>query len=260
MKKNVIKKFILYILILIIIIPVIINILMFLHIFPVKGEVDTWVSSLSSIWGAIIGGVVSGVLTLIGVQLTIKHNNELKKREEYPEKIFRLETVTDFLDKSNDEFEMLLAMDFGEKVNVFFVIDDNYQIIKTHKYYLFTDKLLETINKDIVYVDSKCYRIFFDTRRRINDLYQELMWDSEYALFEFTQDLIGVYAKKGIELFDIEWSTLALNEKQELELSNIKKNLYKNERKYIFHQSEIVKDMYYQLTDHYLKLIKEIDY
>ncbi|MEE3951643.1 hypothetical protein [Peribacillus frigoritolerans] len=53
--------------------PILINWLMFRHYFPVAGNEVTWINSLSSIWGAIIGGVISGALTLIGVNITIKN-------------------------------------------------------------------------------------------------------------------------------------------------------------------------------------------
>ena len=46
----------------------------------------TWVSSLASYWGAIIGGVISGVLSVIGVALTIRYyrsSDEVKNRLEH---------------------------------------------------------------------------------------------------------------------------------------------------------------------------------
>lgn len=54
------------------ILPIIINGLMFIRIIPIKGDENTWISSLSTFWGAIIGGIISGLLTLVGVSLTIK--------------------------------------------------------------------------------------------------------------------------------------------------------------------------------------------
>lgn len=240
--------------------PIITNKLMFVGHYKVAGDDKTWIGYFGSFWGAIVGGVISGVLTLLGVQLTIKHNNDLKKREEYPEKLFRLETLMTYLEKRNNDFDRLLALDFGEKKNVFFEIDENYQLIKTQIYFKYTDQLLETINKDIVYVDSKAYRMFFETRKKVNDLYQELMWEPEYSLFNFTDELIEKENKKGNDVVNINWTEFSLDREQEKKLSSIRKNLYKNERKLIFHQSEIVRDLSFQLEQHYMELIEEINY
>lgn len=61
-----------------VIVPIVINILMFRNIFPVKGDIDTWISSLSSFWGSIIGGA----LTLIGVKLTIDQQTKIFEKQE----------------------------------------------------------------------------------------------------------------------------------------------------------------------------------
>lgn len=81
--------------------PILINGLMFKHYFPVAGNEVTWIGSLSSIWGAIIGGVISGALTLIGVRLTIK--NELNKefQEKMPEQLMNIEDIISFIKKQN---------------------------------------------------------------------------------------------------------------------------------------------------------------
>lgn len=55
-----------------IIIPFIINSLMFINVIPVSGDELIWISSLSTLWGAIIGGIISGTLTLIGVKMSVE--------------------------------------------------------------------------------------------------------------------------------------------------------------------------------------------
>lgn len=55
-----------------IIFPIMINGLMFFNLIPVSGNEVTWISSLSTFWGAIIGGVISGTLTLLGVRMSVK--------------------------------------------------------------------------------------------------------------------------------------------------------------------------------------------
>lgn len=72
MDKKTILKFIFYIGLILFLFPVIINVLMFVHIFPVAGDENSWISTLGTFWGAIIGGVVSGTLTLIGVRISVE--------------------------------------------------------------------------------------------------------------------------------------------------------------------------------------------
>lgn len=78
MNKKYIALISITILILLIFIPILINGLMFNQgLIKVHGSnEDVWISSLASYFGAIIGGVVSGVLTLLGVQLTINKSSQ----------------------------------------------------------------------------------------------------------------------------------------------------------------------------------------
>lgn len=52
-----------------------------------KGAVDeTWVSSLASYWGGILGGLISGSLAYIGVRLTIRYYKESDAKREAADK------------------------------------------------------------------------------------------------------------------------------------------------------------------------------
>lgn len=104
MDKKTRNKFIMYIGLTAIAIPVIINVLMFITIFPVSGDSGIWINSLSTIWGSIVGGVIAGVLTLIGVkisvvasfkgiELTIKHQETERFKETIGMKLNQLYRV-----------------------------------------------------------------------------------------------------------------------------------------------------------------------
>jgi hypothetical protein len=58
-----------------IIFPLIINSLMHVsvlpNVFPVSGDEAVWIGFLGTFWGAVVGGVISGVLTLYGVNQSI---------------------------------------------------------------------------------------------------------------------------------------------------------------------------------------------
>lgn len=43
---------------------------------PVAGDDKTWISTLGSFWGAIVGGIIAGAITLYGVRATIISSEE----------------------------------------------------------------------------------------------------------------------------------------------------------------------------------------
>lgn len=57
--------------------PLLVNTFMFEQkIVEVNGTVDVWIASLSTYYGAILGGVISGLLTLFGVKLTLSSSTD----------------------------------------------------------------------------------------------------------------------------------------------------------------------------------------
>lgn len=81
--------------------PMLINLLMFEQkSFKVSGDETLWVPALSTYFGALIGGLVSGLLTLIGVKLTLKGSFDgIDKTLQYQEKERTKETVGTKLNK-----------------------------------------------------------------------------------------------------------------------------------------------------------------
>jgi hypothetical protein len=77
-------KFILLVVAIMIIVPVITNSLMFVGNFKVAGNEGIWIGYFGSYWGAIIGGVVSGAITLIGVRQTILYQIRKDRLERLP--------------------------------------------------------------------------------------------------------------------------------------------------------------------------------
>ncbi|MBU8732343.1 hypothetical protein [Cytobacillus oceanisediminis] len=98
--------FILLASILMMIFPIITNGLMFVGDFKVAGDTKTWIGYLGSFWGAIIGGIVSGAITLMGVRLTIENQDRKEFIDLYPERkmildsyITKIESTLKYLDE-----------------------------------------------------------------------------------------------------------------------------------------------------------------
>ncbi|MFI8688536.1 hypothetical protein [Rossellomorea sp. NPDC077527] len=81
-------------------IPVIVNSLMFDGPFTVKGTEESWISFFGSFWGAILGGIISGGLTLIGVYLTISRQRETDFENKYPKMALKGNKIEERINKS----------------------------------------------------------------------------------------------------------------------------------------------------------------
>jgi hypothetical protein len=66
---------------------------MFVVGFRVAGDEKTWIGYLSSFWGTVIGGVISGVIILMVLELQLITMKE-KRNEEFPKRCFVLELLT----------------------------------------------------------------------------------------------------------------------------------------------------------------------
>jgi hypothetical protein len=87
-------KFVLLVVALMVIFPIITNSLMFVGNFKVAGNDVTWIGYLGSFWGAIIGGVISGAITLMGVRLTIENQKKDEFIRLYPQMMLLGDEIT----------------------------------------------------------------------------------------------------------------------------------------------------------------------
>lgn len=109
MNNKIVWKFVLYSIILMILIPIITNYLMFIGDFKVAGDVDTWIGYLGSFWGAIIGGTISGAITLVGVRLTIKNQDRKEFINLYPQRKLAIDNYLTLIQTS----KIYLQKSFG---------------------------------------------------------------------------------------------------------------------------------------------------
>lgn len=138
-----------------IIFPVLINCLMFVNLLPVKGEIDTWISTLGSFWGAIIGGVISGVITMIGVNKTIQASNKgiiitLKEEKKIREEELEIQTMRDRLFNLYHPVDSLVSeFNFKHGIHFYWDLSEDEQ-----------EQYIKLINDNIVYADSSLFSTF----------------------------------------------------------------------------------------------------
>jgi hypothetical protein len=256
MNNKEVWKLVTFVVLIMIIFPIITNLLMFVDDFSVAGDEKTWIGYLGSFWGAIIGGAI----TLIGVRATINHNEEQKRKEEFPKKLFHFENIIDYLEKVDSELVKYNYVTFDERNHYMLVIDDQYNISKLKAFYSYRDELLKKISEDVIYIDAKSYRMFLDFRKKINDLYREVIGDTEIKLFLFTQEVVEQSGKQGLDTVNVPWSKLPLNPSQEQRLNDIRRELYRNEKEYISRLSSIVEEFKLDIQEHYFNVLEEMDY
>lgn len=82
--KSLLKnKSIRWVIFIILLFPILANIFVFSWGTSIThGELNSWIGFFATYYGAIVGGVISGALTLLGVRLTITQQQEIVKRQE----------------------------------------------------------------------------------------------------------------------------------------------------------------------------------
>ena len=132
---NQIKKYFIWgggiTLLILIFFPVIVNFIMnFDFSFRVSGDEGEWIPFYASFYGALLGGGISGALTLGGVYLTIQHERQNRILETYPQKrkhagdvLIYMEEVKKFVskvyDKENEETLNKYDGKFSEQLGKF---------------------------------------------------------------------------------------------------------------------------------------------
>ncbi|SDM74013.1 hypothetical protein SAMN05518871_102128 [Psychrobacillus sp. OK028] len=92
--KKILNICILIIIFIVVLVPIIINLLMMFSTPLTVGDESIWISSLSTYLGALIGGIISGTITLIGVIYTIKSTfQSLDKDKEIEYQKMRLSSL-----------------------------------------------------------------------------------------------------------------------------------------------------------------------
>ncbi|QOS90232.1 hypothetical protein [Peribacillus sp. JNUCC41] len=166
------NKRVVYFLIFILSFPLITNLLVFSWGTTIThGTLDTWISFFATYYGAIVGGIIAGALTLIGVKMTISSTMEGVTRTIEEQKNIRNQEILTrtYMDRLNKFYGPMDALinkyQFSHGAHDFNKLDADEQIY-----------FMEFLSANLFYSDSEVYNIAL-----------EMSWEfkskhSDYAL------------------------------------------------------------------------------
>ncbi|MEF3330575.1 hypothetical protein [Oceanobacillus oncorhynchi] len=190
---------------------------------------------------AFVGAILGGFITLFGVKLTIENNEKQKAKEELPIKILNMEKAVNEIDK------IVSGLEDGMVLTVL-DLNKNMVLYTNEIYKKYTDDILNGIRDYLILVDSESYKIFLDTREKMNILEFELN-ELQIRLFDFYER----YNEP--EKMNKNYMDNYLADKSKIEKEVVKKNniiSYKIMMNY--------GDLFIQLQLKQESLIKEMDY
>lgn len=238
----------------------VVSVLIFVYTFLIVGGIYFLFDldeDFKSILVTLVAAFLAGAITLSGVILTIKNNESQRERDHLPKKIYNLESAIELLEEKEMDLNERTRVDFLHKRLYLFSYDNNYNLITTDLYKKYTVEMLNDIRKYIIFIDMESYDMFFWSREVIRNLYNKHLLEVEIKLADFTELLVEQNNNK--DLLNIEWVDLELSEGQTIQLIEIEKELYKQERKYIYFLGEAIKDLRWNLEFHYEEVIKKMN-
>ncbi len=158
--------------------PVLVNTFMFEQkLVEINGTVDVWIASLSTYYGAILGGVISGLLTLFGVKLTLKSsieqvNETLKEQQKIREEDLKNNAIKEQLFKLYHPLNSMLSTYFFR--------------YGSHRFYMLQREeqlnFINFISENEIYAEKDLYIKILEIKwafkegdiNKSNDLYEEI--------------------------------------------------------------------------------------
>ncbi|MBD8848410.1 hypothetical protein [Priestia megaterium] len=245
--------------ILLIIIPIVVNELMSFHVVKVYGDTNAWIGFLGSYFGSII----SGVITLIGVLLTLQFSQKESKkaldltrkearRNQLPAMIARTQECLDIIDEVLPKIYDLEKADIEElkkrphhRSLRLFIVDDEYMLQKTETCEVFEKEMKEArklLRNHMVQIDENAYKCFRRFEQEFTASYHMYIKEIENELMQFQGDVVTKYMYKYAHIIhnlEHKLNTIPLNKDDVLRLEKILRKLQTNEPKYISNFSEI---------------------
>lgn len=253
--------------------PILVNSLMGFRFDSTNGEPNTWIA----FFGSYMGSVVSGIITILGVYLTIRFTyrqnqktleftKQEARREKLPEMIYNLEECLDFLDSYIDRLEKFTRVDIYEQLYVppsdrtlhMFWVNDNYHAIENTACEDATKNWLKNIRNLSVKADTPAYEAFIELQNKVKAAHFIRMADIEVKFIQFQMELVEFYNESyPVILNDFKLTDIDLIEEHKMDLKGLKKELYKKESLYIWDLKEAYEEMQTKLQQRLLNLTME---
>lgn len=139
------KKSFIIILFIVIFFPALINLLVISWRSPITfGDTNSWIGFFSSYYGAIFGGVISGLFTYLGVGLSLKKDQNDKFIEHYPNKMENLVKLQKLIDTFlKSDIIKRQESDFNSFYNDLFKICYQLNGVFIYKAEIFKEKIID---------------------------------------------------------------------------------------------------------------------
>ena len=210
---------------------------------------------------AFFGAIIGGSITLIGVLLTIKYSENIRKKENIPKSLHHLEKAIDYLEIEIESLEVKLrpnAFFAKEKEGCLININEKYIEKKTDLYYRLTREVVNEIKGSVIFVDSKTYKLFIDFKRGIESAYGEVFNKAESEYLEFNEELYYAHPEILIDGFDEKYH--ALQAELEKRLQYLKQLYLGCDTKLLLKIHELYSDLKWELDIHQINLQNKADY
>ena len=225
---------------LLIVIPTVVNHLMSFKVIKVYGDTNTWIAFL----GSYIGSIISGLITFLGVLLTLEFTKKESRRDKLPEKINNIEECLDYIEERLAELEMLTRIDMEEILSIsthernlkLFDIDGNFILKNKTVTNNLTKEHVKIIRNYTVQIDTKAYEYFLNFNKTLAKAYLKFIIPIDDKLSSFQTNVIDTYKDTDIMIIIGNENTLdeiELNADDKTALNEIKSELYRTEPDYI---------------------------
>ncbi|QAS52392.1 hypothetical protein [Halobacillus litoralis] len=206
-----------------------------------------------------IGAVLGGTITLVGVLITIKENEKLRKKDEFPKKIDNIERCIIKLDDGVTEISKINErIDPYSDQGTFHNVNNEISLELTDAYEEYTKNRLNNIQSDIVYIGSDTYELFLNFRSRIRSIENSLMLNPIRELEKFKHRIVEKYDLSFESL--VGGISLSVLSREELnEYTSIKINIHDKDQEFIFSLQDEMISLISKLQNKKEELLRELN-
>lgn len=247
--------------ILLLFVPYVVNKLMGISITHIHGDSNTWITFL----GSYIGSIVSGIITFLGVLLSLEFTKSQSKKDKLPEKIDNLEEALEIIEKNITALESFINVTSPEQLlmpahfrqTVFYQIDARYKLSKKpfpniDEYTVIVER---KIRKHLIKVNSKAYQIYRRFSFNLKEKYINCISPINDKLIDFEKLLVQEYqATQGDIIMTSFLSNLKLSDEHNKLIHEIIGELYFKEKDYLYE----LFDTFIQFQEELLNILHQL--